>query len=62
MRTRCHATSKNCEYDSFEKVTLKEHGKPVHIKKRLNNSSICDHCYSQKYEMQKHLEFYPDFI
>ena len=48
MRTRCHATSKNCEYDSFEKVTLKEDGKPVHIKKRLNNCSICDHGYSKK--------------
>ena len=34
----------------FSKLTflLKEHGKPVHIKKRLNNCSICDHGYSQK--------------
>ena len=35
----------------------KEHAKPVHTKKRLNNSSICGHGYSQKRVMKKHLEF-----
>ena len=35
---------------------MKEHAKSVH-KKRFNNNSICDHSYSQKSGMEKHLEF-----
>ena len=35
---------------------MKEHTKPVHIEKRLNKISICDHAYSQKSEMWKHHE------
>ena len=41
----------------FWKSNSKEHAKPVHTKKRLNNSSICGHGYSQKRVMKKHLEF-----
>ena len=41
----------------FWKSNSKEHANPVHTKKRLNNSSICGHGYSQKRVMKKHLEF-----
>ena len=48
MKKGCHKTYLSCDFDSPEKVNLKEHVQPVHMKKRLNNSSICDHSYSQK--------------
>ena len=36
MKTGCHKTCQSCDYDFSEKVNLKEHTEPVHIKKRLN--------------------------
>ena len=48
MRTGCQKTCTSCEYDSSEKFNSKEHTEPIHIKKILNNSSVCDHGYSQK--------------
>ena len=38
MKTGCHKTCQSCDYDFSEKVNLKEHTEPVHIKKRLNKS------------------------
>ena len=35
---------------------MKEHTKPVHIEKRLNEISIHDHAYFQKSEIRKHHE------
>ena len=48
MRTGCQKTCTSCEYDSSKKFNSKEHTEPIHIKKILNNSSVCDHGYSQK--------------
>ena len=33
---------------------MKEHNEPLHIEKRLDKISICDHAYFQKSEMWKH--------
>ena len=57
MRKGCHKTFQSCLYYFSEKVNLKEDTEQVHIKIRLNNSSICDHGYSQKSGTEKHLEF-----
>ena len=48
MKKGCRKSFQSCDYDFSEKVNLKEDTEQVHIKKRLNNSSICDHGYSQK--------------
>ena len=36
MKKGCRKSFQSCDYDFSEKVNLKEHTDPVHIKKRLN--------------------------
>ena len=57
MKKGCRKSFQSCDYDFSEKVNLKEDTEQVHIKIRLNNSSISDHGYSQKSGTEKHLEF-----
>ena len=56
IRTGYHKLYKDCDSDFSEKVNLKEHTEPVHIKKKLNKISICDYDYSQKSELLKDLD------
>ena len=54
LKDRMSKTCKSCDYDFSERVNMKEHTEPLHIKKRLDKISICDHAYFQKSEMWKH--------